>query len=156
MATIEEMVEKAVQAAVKRSKVNSDQALTDAKTYTQNNFVANSAFVGKIVDWLVNTVKCVHATTYPSNGTRTDTFTAVVGKRYLMRQWLSDYAGTTQSGQSSSFSVTSGATTLLTLANYHTHRMMIVKATSTTVTYTSLNAQSNWHQPANVEVYQLD
>lgn len=156
MSTIEEMVEKAVQAAVKRSKVQSDQALTDAKTYTQQNFVANSDFVTKIVDWLVNTVKCVHSTTYPSNGSRTGTFTAVVGKHYLVRQWSSDYAGSTQSNQSTAFSIQSGATTLLTLADYYTHRARIVVATSTTVTYYSQNAQANWHAPANVEVYQLD
>lgn len=156
MATFEETIEKAVQAAVKRSQPQADKALADAKTYAQQNFVANSDFVAKIVSWLVNTVKCVHSVTYPSNGSRTGTFAAVVGKHYLVRQWSSDYAGTTQSNQSTTFSIQSGATVLLTLADYYTHRARIIKATSTTVTYYSQNAQSNWHAPANVEAYQLD
>ena len=156
MATFEESVDKAISVSVKRAQSLADKALADAKAYTDSSSISQSDFVAKIVEWLVNTVKCVHSATYPSNGNRTATFTAVVGKTYLIRQWISDYAGATQGSQTSTLTVQSGATALLTLADYYTHRARIIRATSTTVTYYSQNAQSNWHAPANVEVYQLD
>lgn len=157
MATIEETLDKAIEVAVKRAEVLDSKVLNDAKEYTNSfKYLPTSELANKITDWLVDTVTCVHTATYPSNGSRTSSFTAAVGKRYLIRQWLSDYAGSTQNSQSSTLTISSGATVLKTLANYHTHRVHIIKATSTTVSYYSQNAQANWHSPANVEVYQLD